>query len=124
MMTNLAFKEQMNNRLKRFALEIIKLYQSLPSTGEATVIGKQVLRPGTSIAANYRVACQSRSGKEFYSKLSIVVEEADETLFWLELLAEAGIVSMERLAMIMQESVEIVKIMATARKNFTRSTGK
>jgi four helix bundle protein len=107
----------MNARLKSFALRIVKLYQSLPKTGESMIIGKQMLRSATSVAANYRAACRARSGKELYSKLSIVVEEADETLFWLELLSEANIVSLNRLESIMQESTEIVKIVATGRKN-------
>jgi four helix bundle protein len=81
MATSIEFKEHMNARLKMFALQIIKLYQSLPKTGECMVIGKQMLRSGTSVATNYRAACRARSGKEFFSKISIVTEEADETLF-------------------------------------------
>ena len=114
-------KEVLKNRLKQFALRIIKLFQALPKTGEAQVLGKQLLRSGTSVAANYRAACRARSTKEFYSKISIVVEEADESLFWLELLNEAEIFPSERLEPLMNESTEILKIMATVRKN-TRAT--
>jgi four helix bundle protein len=117
MATSIEFKKEMNARLKAFALRIIKLYQSLPKTGEAKVIGNQLLRAGTSVAANYRAACRARSGKEFFSKLSIVTEEADETLFWLELLTEAEIMPLGRMNSIIQESTEMLKILATSRKN-------
>ena len=86
------FRIEMQNRTKQFALRIIKLYQALPKTGEALVIGDQFLRAGTSVASNYRAACRARSSKEFYSKLCIVIEEADETMFWLELLGETQII--------------------------------
>lgn len=115
--TSIEYREQMKGRLKNFALRVIKLYQALPNTGEAQVIGKQLLRLATSVAANYRAACRGRSGKEFFSKLSLVVEEADESLFWLELLSESGVMTNNQLSAIMIESEEIVKIMATARKN-------
>lgn len=117
MATSIEFKEEMKSRLKLFALRIIKLYQSLPHSGEAQIIGKQLLRSATSVAANYRAACRARSGNEFFSKMSIVVEEADETLFWLELIAEAHIFPATKLEDIMKESEEILKIVATARKN-------
>jgi len=81
------------------------------------VIGKQMLCSGTSVAANYRTACRARSGKEFFSKVSIVTEEADEPLFWIELLIEAEIIPSNRLKSIMQKATEIVKIIATSRKN-------
>ncbi len=110
-------KEALKQRLKQFALRTIKLFQALPKTGEAQVLGKQLLRSGTSVAANYRAACRARSTKEFYSKISIVVEEADESLFWLELLSEAEIFPTKRLEPLMTESTEILKIMATVRKN-------
>ena len=86
------FRIEMQNRTKQFALRIIKLYQALPKTGEALVIGDQFLRAGTSVASNYRAACRACSSKEFYSKLCIVIEEADETMFWLELLGETQII--------------------------------
>lgn len=117
MTTSIEFKIRMNARLKMFALRVIKLFQSLPKTDEARIIGKQLLRSGTSVAANYRAACRSRSEKEFYSKLSIVVEEADEALFWMELLTDAEIVPLSRMAELMAETEDILKIMATARKN-------
>jgi len=79
MNADIEFKEAFKKRLKQFALRVIKLYQALPKTGEAQVIGNQLLRSATSVAANYRASCRARSKKEFHSKLSIVVEEADET---------------------------------------------
>jgi four helix bundle protein len=117
MPTNIEYKTLMNARLKLFAIRVIKLFQSLPKTDEAQIIGKQLLRSATSVAANYRAACRARSGKEFYSKLSIVVEEADEALFYMELLTDAEIVPLSRLADLMQETEDILKIMATARKH-------
>ena len=79
--------EVLKQRTKDFALRIIRLFQALPKTDEARIIGKQLLRSTTSVASNYRAACRARSDAEFFSKISIVVEEADETLFWLELLS-------------------------------------
>ena len=115
--SEIEFREEFKVRLKQFALRIIKLFQALPKTSEAQIIGKQLLRSGTSVAANYRAACRARSGRDFFSKLSIVVEEADETLFWLELLLDAEMFSEKKLQPIMAESLEILKIVSTARKN-------
>jgi four helix bundle protein len=83
-------------RTKNFALDNIRFFKSLPKTDEARIIGKQLLRSSTSVASNYRAACRSRSRQEFYAKICIVVEESDETLFWLELLADSGIQTTER----------------------------
>lgn len=111
------FRNRMMARTKQFALRIIRLSQSLPKSRESDVIGKQVLRSGTSVAANYRAACRARSGAEFKSKISIVLEEIDETLFWIELLTEANIVREELVHNLYQEGTEILKIVAVARKN-------
>lgn len=92
----LSLPEQLRNRTKQFVIRIVKLFRALPKTDEARVLGKQVLRSGTSVAANYRAVCRARSKAEFISKMGIVVEEADETLFWLELLVETNIVTAER----------------------------
>jgi four helix bundle protein len=73
--------EDLQNRTKRFAMRVIKLYRSLPMSDEARILGKQVLRSGTSIGAHYRAACRARSRAEFVAKLGIVLEEADETAF-------------------------------------------
>ena len=79
--TRFAFREEMKNRTKQFALRVIRLSQSLPHTREADVLARQLMRSGTSVAANYRAACVARSLAEFKSKLSIVIEECDESIF-------------------------------------------
>lgn len=108
--------EILKNRTKHFALRNIRLFRNLPKTDEARIIGKQLLRSSTSIGANYRAVCRARSNEEFYSKLSIVVEEADETLFWMELLVEAEIVKEEKLKELMKEANELLLIMSASRK--------
>ncbi|OON70753.1 four helix bundle protein [Hymenobacter sp. CRA2] len=113
---NVSFNEAYRARTKQAALRVIRLYQQLPRTGEATILGKQLLRSSTSVAANFRAACRGRSSAEWYAKLCICVEEADETLFWLELLSDAGILSPLRLHSLQQEYVELVSVLATARK--------
>ncbi len=102
--------EAFKQRTKVLALRIIKLFQALPKTEEARIIGRQLLRSATSVAANYRACCRARSDREFFSKISIVVEEADETLFWLELLSEAQIIPNEKLTPLLKEYEEVVKI--------------
>src|SRR4051812_48805413 len=110
--SNFEFGEQFKGRTKQFALRTIKLFQALPKTEEARVIGKQLLRSATSVAANYRAACRARSEAEFTAKMGTVVEEADESLFWLELLEEAGIVIPERLVLLKKEADELTAIAA------------
>jgi four helix bundle protein len=97
-------------RTKQFALRILRLYRALPAKEEARILGRQVLRSGTSVGANYRAACRARSKAEFISKLGIVLEEADETVFWLELLLESGIVKREKLDAILKEAGELTSI--------------
>lgn len=80
--------EELRDRTKNFAVCIVKLYNSLPYRSAAQVLGKQLLRSGTSVAANYRAACRARSRAEWIAKIGIVVEEADETVFWLEMLVD------------------------------------
>ena len=106
--------EQLQQRTKRFALRIIKLYQSLPKSEECRVLGKQILRSGTSIGANYRSACRARSRAEFVAKLGIVLEEADETTFWLELMKDAGIFPDQKLKDLLREANELVAIFVTS----------
>jgi four helix bundle protein len=108
---------QLLKRTKQFALGNIKFFQNLPKTDEAKILGKQLLRSATSVASNYRAACRSRSRQEFYSKICIVVEESDETLFWLELLTESGIVKIEETKMLMKESEELLFIFSSTRKS-------
>lgn len=112
--------EELKNRSKQFAIRIVKLFRSLPRTEEARIMGKQVLRAGTSVAANYRAVCRARSKPEFIAKIGLVVEEADETTFWLELLVDTGIVRAARMRSLMSEANELLAIFAasqyTARK--------
>ncbi|MEM9417053.1 MAG: four helix bundle protein [Bacteroidota bacterium] len=108
--------EELKKRTKNLALRVIKLFKALPNTAEAQLIGKQLLRSSTSLAANYRAACVSRSRKEFLAKLSIVVEEADESLFWLEILGEAAILPQEKLRLIANELQELLFIFSASRK--------
>ena len=105
----------LKNRTKAFAIRIIKLCRKLPDTTESRIIGKQILRSGTSIAANYRAACRARSDNEFVSKLNIVIEETDETMFWLEIISEAGIIAADLLKDLYSENEEILKIMVASR---------
>jgi len=114
------FIETMKARTKDLVLRYIKLFKALPSSEEARIIGKQVLRSASSTGANYRAACRARSKSEFFSKLSITIEEADESLFWLEILEEAGIVDEKKLAGLKAETIEILKILAKARHSIQR----
>ena len=111
------FVEQFRMRTKKLALNVIRFSQTLPRTEESTIMKRQLLRAATSVGANYRAACRARSSAEFFAKLSIVVEEADETLFWLELLEESGTTTKEAVSKIMTEATEILSVMAKARKN-------
>jgi four helix bundle protein len=113
--------EELKQRTKRFGLEVIKLVESLPKTRTADVIGRQLLRAGTSVGANYRAACRGRSTADFISKAGIVIEEADESIYWMELLQEARLVPEIKIKDLMTEADEIVAILTasvkTARKN-------
>jgi four helix bundle protein len=109
--------EALKKRTKQMALRVIKMYQRLPKTDEARVIGKQVLRSATSVAANYRAAARNKSDADRISKLGTVLEEADETCFWLELLVEAEIVPNSKLSELMNECEEILKIISKSLYN-------
>lgn len=109
------FADAMKLRTKKLVIRHIKLFQALPKSEEARIIGKQLLRSASSTGANYRAVCRARSKAEFFSKLSITIEEADETLFWLEILEEAGIMEEKKLASLKTETTEILKILAKAR---------
>jgi four helix bundle protein len=101
--------QDLRARTNQFALPILRLYRALPAKEEARILGRQ-LRSGTSVGANYRAACRARSKAEFISKLGIVLEEADETIFWLELFLEGGIVKRERLESLLKEAEELTSI--------------
>lgn len=114
-------EDQMKKRTKDFAKGIIQLCRELPDNREGRLIGNQIFRSGTSVAANYRATCRAKSRADFISKLAIVEEEADETLFWLEILKEIDICKSELLDKLLAECNEILAIIVasikTSRKN-------
>ena len=106
---------ELQTRTKQFALRIIRLSQALPRSAEARVIGNQILRSGTSVGANYRAACRSKSRADFIAKLGTVVEEIDETQFWLDLLADSKLVPEARLKDLRGEAGELAAIFTASR---------
>ena len=100
-------------RTKEFALRMIRLYTSLPKSAEAQVLGKQVLRSGTSVGAHYREAQRAKSDADFISKIEGALQELDETAYWLELLAESGIAHSEKLEALRKETDELTAIFVT-----------
>jgi four helix bundle protein len=111
------FIETVKKRTKQLAVDLVLFYDEMKKTDSTRVLGKQMIRSVTSTAANYRAACVARSQKEFFSKISIVVEEADETLFWLEMFQDTKLVASNSVQPYMDEALEIVKIVSKARKN-------
>jgi four helix bundle protein len=109
----------LKERTKKFALRVIRVARSIPSSPEGRAIGTQLLRSGMSVAANYRAVCRARSRAEFLAKLAIVIEEADETAFWLELLVDAGLISEAKLRDLRSEANQLVAIF-----NASRTTAK
>ncbi len=108
--------DQLRERTKQFALRIIRLFKALPRSVEAQVMGKQLLRCGTSVAANYRAVCRARSKAEFVARIGIVAEEADESVLWLELLEESGTLPSQRLQEILKEARELAAIFSASQK--------
>jgi four helix bundle protein len=113
---------ELKNRTKKFALDIIRLFRSLPRSEDVRIIDRQVLRSGTAVAANYRAACRARSRAEFVAKLGTVVEEADETVFWLDLLVESGAVEQQLVATIAKEANELLAIFAASQRTARQAT--
>lgn len=109
-------QQEMKARTKRFALRIIRLVSTLPNNAVANTLGKQLLRSGTSVGANYRAACRARSTADFISKLSIVEEEADESAYWMELLTESGTVCEKLLIDLVDEANQVISIVVAAIK--------
>ena len=110
------FAEAFKKRTKKFVVDNIKFFRTLPKTEEAKIIGRQLLRSSSSVGSNYRAACRARSKAEFHSKLSTVVEEADESVFWMEVLIEAEVINKESIAYLLQEGKEILKVASASRK--------
>ncbi len=102
-------QEELRARTKAFAVRVVRLYRSLPYRTDAQVLGKQLLRSGTAVA-NYRASCRARSRAEWVAKIGIVVEEADETVFWLEMLADCEIVPLKLLKELLREAHELSAI--------------
>jgi four helix bundle protein len=115
-----ARKNDLRIRTKQFALRVIKLYTSLPRAVEAQVLGRQVLRSGTSVGAHYREACRAKSTADFVSKIEGGLQELEETMYWLELIHESGIFSAERLNSLRDEADELIAIFVTMVKNAKR----
>ncbi|MEE9367299.1 MAG: four helix bundle protein [Pontiella sp.] len=109
-------QNELKTRTKQFALRILTLTAALPKTVEAKVVQNQLARAGTSVAANYRVSCKARSKAEFISKISIVIEEADESCFWMELIIEGSMLSEVKVAALLKEANELTAIMTASRK--------
>ncbi len=120
MSSNKEFAENFKKRTKAFAVSVIKFCRKLPNNREANIISGQLMRCSTSVASNYRAACRGRSRKEFYAKMSIVVEEADETIFWLEVIKATKLSSSKDLQFLINEGNEILAVVAKSRK----TTGK
>jgi len=119
-MTNLDKAREMQARTKAFALRIIRLSAVLPETDVARILGRQVLRSGTSVAANYRAVCRAKSKADVVSKMGTVVEETDETVLWLELLVEGGVVSAVRMQELLDEANELLCIFGSALRTAKR----
>src|SRR6266545_5454156 len=113
----------LKKRTKAFALRILKLVDALPKTTAGRALASQIVRSGTSVAANYRSACRAKSTADFVAKMSIVEEEADETLFWLELLEESELVTATKLTAIKQEANELIAITVASIKTARRNRG-
>lgn len=110
------FAEEFKARTKKFAIDVIIFCKSMPKTEESFIIKKQLIKSSTSVAANYRAVCRTRSDAEFFSKLSIVVEEADESVFWFEVIAEAKILNNKETERLLNEATEVLKIVSKSRK--------
>jgi len=115
------FGEALRRRTKAFAIDVLEFCRSLPKTDEARVIGRQLLRSGMSVGANYRAASRARSNAEFVSKIAVVVEETDETLYWLETLLEAGIAPLTRAEALLREGNELLRIFAASKRTAKKS---
>jgi four helix bundle protein len=114
----------LKERTKSFALDIIKLVESLPKGRTADVIGRQLLDAGTSVGANYRAACRARSSADFISKMGIVEEETDETMYWMELLVGAKVVQQNDISNLLEEANQILAMTVSSIKTARRKSKK
>ena len=113
--------DELKKRTKQFGLRCIKVVESLPNTKTADVLGRQLLRSATSVGANYRSACRGRSKPDFISKVGIAIEEADESLYWLEIITESGLLPDKQLSELMKEGDEIVAILTASSQTAKRN---
>ena len=120
----LNMESDLKQRTKTFALRIIKLYSALPRRGDAKVLGNQILRSGTSVGAHYREACRAKSNADFISKVEGVLQELDETAYWLELLGEAQILPVKRLQALHDEAEKLIAILVTIATKVKRKISK
>ena len=109
--------DDLKKRTREFAIRIVRLVRALPNTIDGRAIGNQLIRSGTSVAANYRAARRGRSKAEFIAKLGIAEEEADESVFWLDLVIETGLMKKSRVEPLMKEANELVAILVASRKS-------
>ena len=114
-------EHELLERTKQFALRIFKLVGALPQTIQGKAIAAQLIRSGTSVAANYRAACRASSKPEFIAKLGVVEEEADESAYWLELIIETGLLNQRKVTPLLAEAGEIVAMMASSKKSAAKS---
>jgi four helix bundle protein len=112
---------ELKQRTKSFALRILKLLSALPKTTDGRIIAGQIGRSGTSVGSNYRASCRARSRAEFIAKIGVVEEEADETAFWLELIAESGMLPAGKVDPLHAEAIELTAIMASSRITAARN---
>jgi len=113
--------DELKRRTKSFALRVIRMVESLPKGRTADVIGRQLIRCGTSVGANYRAACRAKSPADFISKMGTVEEETDESLFWMELLVEARLLQEELVKSLMDEAGELLGIVVSSIRTVRRA---
>lgn len=113
-------EQEFKGRTKQFAVDIIKVISNLPKSRETDVMGRQLLRSATSVGANYRAACRAKSKRDMIAKLSIVEEEADESLYWMELLIASGLCTKNKFTTLLQEGNEIVAMTVASIKTLRR----
>ena len=116
--------QNLRMRTKKFALDVIKTVESLPNDQTSKVLGTQLLRAGTSVGANYRAVCRAKSNADFISKFGTVEEEADESGFWLELLVDAGKLSLSKSAPLLEEANELTAIAVSSINTARKSAGR
>src|SRR6266516_611806 len=110
-------KRELQNRTKQFALRVLKLIDVLPRTAAGRAVANQLIRSATSVGANYRGACRARSRAEFAAKLGVALEEADESLYWLELIRDGELISPTKISLLLKEANELTAILASGRKS-------